>query len=339
MKRWWWLAVVVLAALMVPGRPVAATGLHYAVAAELPSNQVNTGVSYFALQVAPGAVQQVHVTITNKDTVAHRYRVSVNRAATNTNGVIDYTHHGLRPSASLQADIEAMTSAPFTVAVAAQTARTVAITVRVPKKAFAGVAVGGIRISEQAAGKQASAHEDGLQLHNQFAYVIGLTLQETARVDQIKPVLRLRSVAAKQLNYRNCVLATLTNTQPNPLHQLKLAAKLTKDGAKAPFLTYTKAKMAMAPNSDFRFPISTLNHPLQAGRYQLALTATAGQYRWHFHRRFTITAAQARRLNHTAVDQKRAAVPWGLWLLLALGGLLVVALGAVLWLLRPRRKR
>jgi hypothetical protein len=63
----------------------------------------------------------------NSDSKAHNYRVSVNRAVTNTNGVIDYSKRGVKKAPSLQANIEDMTPKAFTVNVPANTTKTATV--------------------------------------------------------------------------------------------------------------------------------------------------------------------------------------------------------------------
>ncbi|WP_461214723.1 DUF916 and DUF3324 domain-containing protein [Lacticaseibacillus sp. GG6-2] len=338
MKRLW-LLLVLLAGLAAPTQTVRAENLHYSVAAQLPDNQIDQQVSYFALKVVPGSQQTLTLTITNKDTQAHRFQVSINRATTNTNGEVDYTRHELAAPASLEANIEQMATTPKTVTVPAQSAKPTTIQLRVPAKPFAGVALGGVRVVEVDS-TAASSHK-GLQLTNKFAYVVGLSVQETDDYKTIAPKLELRRVTAKQLNYRNYIALDLENTKPNLIHRLQLQVKVLKKGQKQPYITYTKDRLALAPNSRFTFPVSTGNQQLQAGNYTMILDAHAaeGNYRWHFQRQFRITNTKARQLNHTAVDQKRPQGSLLLRVLLIVIGLLVVVLGLVLVLMWHDNKK
>lgn len=333
--------LTVLAALgFGPGQPVAADTLHYSVAAELPSNQIDRSLAYFALRVTPDTTQTLHVTITNNDTTAHRFALMINRAGTNANGAIDYTKHGVKAAAHMPADLERMATASAVVTIAAHTTQAVPITLHTPAARFAGLVLGGVRIQELTAAKQTSGN--GVQLNNQFAYVIGIALQEAASYANIKPNLVLASVAAAQRNYHNTITVHLANPQPNLIHHLKLTAAITKQGRAKPDITVTKSKMTMAPNSTFAYPIATANQPLQAGRYTLELAASAsgGKYHWHFTKHFTITSTHASKLNATAVGLKPAASHrWLNFLLSLTAGLLLIVLILAGSLLHHRRRQ
>lgn len=330
----------VAALFMIPGHTTHAEELHYSVSAQIPSNQVDKSVSYFALKVTPGTTQNLIVNIVNSDTKAHNYRVSVNRAATNTNGVVDYSKRGIKPASSLKANVESMTPKAFTVNVPAKTTKPTTIKLTVPTTPFSGLALGGVRIAELDTSKSNSKSK-GLTLNNKFAYVIGLALQEDASYANIAPDMVLHSVKANQINYRNVISANLENTKPNLMRTLKVTAKVSKQGSSTTMFTTTKSNMAMAPNSNFAFPINTKNNPLQAGNYTLDLEAWAsnGKYHWHFKKNFTITAAKANKLNKTAVELKKTKPNYLLWILIGIGILILLILLLILFLLFKRRKK
>lgn len=339
MKKLFCLLIALVSFACLPYQTVHAAKLHFSVAAQLPSNQVDASVSYFSLKVTPSHTQTLNLVLSNTDTVAHRYRISVNRATTNTNGEIDYTKHAQLKAKSLSADIEAMTPKPFVVNVSANQKKTVGVKLTTPKQAWTGLVLGGIQVTELDT-SQTKKSAKGLTLTNEYAYVVGLALQESGNYAGITPKIALRSVKAHQLNYRNTITATLENTTPTPLHQLRVKVKVTKKGAKYTYIRYTKEGLAMAPNSTFAFPISTNNTPLVAGQYQMDLVATTAGQKFHFVKAFTITGAQARKLNHTAVDQKQSPFHWlvvGAGIIL--GILLLVVVVLIILLIRQRRAK
>lgn len=337
MKKLFCLLVALISLACWSKQPVQAASLHFSVAAQLPSNQADPNVSYFSLKVAPGQTQELKLVINNTDQTAHRYRIAVDRATTNTNGEIDYTKHHQPRAKSLAADIETMAPKPFVVKVPAQQKQTVSVKLTIPQTPWRGLVLGGIQVTELDT-PQAPKPKKGLTMANEYAYVVGLALQESGNYAGITPKLALKSVAAHQLNYRNTITATLENITPTPIHQLKLKVKITKAGAKQTYIRYEKADMAMAPNSTFAFPISTNNTPLVAGHYHMDMQATTATQKFHFVKAFTITAKQARQLNHTAVDQQVSPFHW---LLIGggiiLGLLLLAVIALSLMLVRQRR--
>ncbi len=341
------LALVVMLGLVgatvTASRPVHAEALHYAIAAQLPSNQINSSLSYFNLKVTPGQQQTLNVLLSNSDTKAHQYSVAAVRATTNTNGGIDYTKRGVKPASSLKADFEQMTPKKFTVSVPANTKQTVPVQLKVPTTAFTGVVLGGIRVQELDASSTQSKSK-GIKLNNKFAYVLGVTLQEVDDYSNIKPEMILHRAGAKQINYRNYITATLENTQPTVMHKLKISAKVRKAGSQDTYLSTTQSQMTMAPNSNFDFPISTKNHPLEAGDYTLDLTASAndGDVHWHFTKNFTITRTQTNKLNKSAVDLQKPASSDNtlLYIFLAVGiVILIIVIILFVVILKPKKHK
>lgn len=312
-----------------------AENLNYTVSADLPENQLNSKVSYFDLKVTPGQTQDLTIQIKNSDSSAHKYVVTPNRAATNDNGVIDYSKSKAKADQSLKFDLKAALSKSQTVEVPAKTTKAVTFKLKVPKKAFTGIALGGINVvQETTASKKKSS---GMTIENQYAYVIGLQLQEEEKVTA-KPKMKLLGVKAKQLNYRNYITANLQNTQPVIMHGLKIKSYVTNVDSKKKLVTTDKENMAMAPNSNFNFAIGDGTQALKAGNYTLHLTATAekGKYKWHFTRNFTISEQKAKKLNKTAVGQEKQ--PNYFWWFVGFGVVIVALLGLVIWLLLKNRR-
>lgn len=125
--------------------------------------------------------------------------------------------------------------------------------------------------------------------------------------------------------------------------------------------------MQMAPNSNFNLAIpvsiqgplasNQYSKPLQAGNYKMTMTAygqedssgvysaldTSGQlqhydYRWSFSKNFTITQAQANKLNRTDMSIQKVNDNW----LIGLGAgvlLFILVVFFFLFILRKRRKK
>jgi hypothetical protein len=68
MKKLFCLLIALFSFAWLPTQTVHAAKLHFSVAAQLPSNQVDTSVSYFSLKVAPGQTQTLNLILSNSDT-------------------------------------------------------------------------------------------------------------------------------------------------------------------------------------------------------------------------------------------------------------------------------
>lgn len=334
------LLAFVAAIVLIPAHMTHAQSLHYSISAELPSNQINTSATYFDLLMKPNATQKLNVVINNADTVAHNYKVSINRSETNTNGVVDYAKHNKPAPQSLKYDIETIASTPSAVKVPAKSSKTVTVTVKMPSGTFSGVLLGGIRVAETDT-KQSNTNSKGVSLTNKFAYVLGLQLRENKDLSGIKPDMTLNKVKATQLNNVNSISAYLENTAPILMHTVRVKAKVYKAGSNEVFVSSDKSNMMMAPNSVFAYPVNANKYPLEAGNYKLVVDAWAenAKYHWHFQKNFVITAAEANSLNKTAMGQKKPKTNWLLYILIALGILILLLLILLLIILFKRRKK
>lgn len=334
------LLALVAAILMIPGHVAHAEDLNYSVSAELPNNQLNTSATYFDLMVTPNMTQKIGVVISNTDAVAHHYQVKVNRSETNTNGIVDYVKHNVPAPKSLKYDIETIATTPEKVTVPAKSAKTITVNIKMPSESFSGVLLGGIRVAELDTTGTAKAGK-GISLSNKFAYVLGLQLRENKDISGIKLGMTLNKVQATQINNRNYISAHLENTAPTLMKTLRVKAKVYKSGSNQVFVQSDKSKMMMAPNSVFAYPINANKYPLEAGNYKLVVDAWAenAKYHWHFQKNFVITAAEANKLNKTAVDQKKPKTNWLLYILIALGILILLLLILLLIILFKRRKK
>jgi hypothetical protein len=292
-------------------------------------------LTYFDLLVKPNEGQDLTVKIQNSDSKANKFRVSINRAGTNRNGVIDYSTHGVKPDKSLDAqnNLESLVPAPTTVSVPANSTKEYTFHLNVPKNEFPGVILGGVRIQKV---QSDSSKSKGVSIKNQFAYVIGLQLHSNE--DYVAPDMKLLKVKTNQYNARNYVNATLENTKPTIMHNLNVNAKVNTKGTKDKVMTVKKNDMSMAPNSNFDFPISANGKALKAGKYTLDLTATAekGRYHWHFTKDFVITDKQASKLNKSAVDVKQGP-NYFVWIIVAII-IVLILLGIIIYLNQKNQK-
>lgn len=301
-----------------------AANLNYTVSPDLPDNQADSKISYFDLNVKPGDNQKLTFHINNTDNSDHKYLISINRASTNVNGVIDYSKHGAKADPSLQADIEKMVPQPKTVSVPANTDKKETFELKVPKKEFKGIVLGGIQIKLLDSPSSKTSDKKGITINNQYAYVIGLQLQEGS--EKFQPHLNLRYAKSKQINYQNYIIANIQNDQPAIINKIKADAKVTKEGSEEPVYKLEKDGLDMAPNSNFDLPVSTDNTPLKSGNYTLHLKLTENDKTWNFTKDFNISTTKAKQMNKTAVGETNTKNNWPMMAVLAFLILIIAAL-------------
>lgn len=319
----------------------AATNVvNYSISPELPDNQISKNIGYYDLKVAPGQKETIKFKINNNDTKNHTYKVSINRASTDANGVIDYNDHNLAPDSDLQYNIEKLVTYPKEVAVAANSSKEVAVNLKSPEGTIDGELLGGIFVQENNQINNSKKIPKGVTLRNQYNYVLGLQLQQNN--DAIKPDLKFVKAFENDNNGQVSVDAEVDNDVPRLEKQVDITSKVTRQNSQKIVLKSDKKSMSMAPNSDFYYPVNvntvtgpSKNKRLKPGKYTMYLDVKANndKNQWNLKRNFTVTNKQIAKINHKNPDRSK-----DIWIILGSILVLIVIAGFVIKYYRKNRQ-
>lgn len=224
-----------------------------------------------------------------------------------------------------------MISGKQTVTLAPKETKRVTFRLTMPKKAFEGKIVGGFNVYDQANDEKtdAASKKNDVQIKNVFSIVIGIQLREN--VETIKPELKLNTVRASLFNYRTAITANLQNTKPEFISELTVSAKIRKTGSKKVVYEAEKSEMAMAPNSNFNFPILLENQEIAAGSYELDLVAHSKTADWQFTKTFRVTEDEADRLNEEAIElEEQKSNKWLMVIVITVGIIFILLVGMII---------
>lgn len=320
-----------------------AQAINYSVSPEPAKNQINKKVGYYDLKMTPNQKETIKFKINNNDAIAHTYKVSFNRATTNSNGVIDYTDHDKKDTGTdLQDNIEDLVTYPKKVSVAAKTSKEVAVQVQMPAGKITGELLGGILVAEdnQVNSKKVTK---GVTLKNRYEYVLGLQLQQNT--DPVKPELKLnKAYETSDNNGQIMVDAQMDNYEPELDEKVSVAAKVTPENSKKVILTSNKNRMSIAPNSDFNYPVdvnsltgTNKNKRLKPGKYTMYVNvkANSGKNMWNLARNFTVKNNQVAKINKKIPNRAHDT-----WIIIGIIAALIVigGGGGVIWFYRKNRK-
>ncbi len=355
------LSILIITLIGFIALDVKAGTLDFSVNPNLPTNQANAGEGYFDLLMKAGTSQTVTVTLTNNAASTITVDIAVSTATTNMNGIVQYSPTKAPLDKSLKYNLADLVKSPQKVTLQPKSNKTISLTVTMPNQVFNGIIAGGVTFKEE---NQAAASEakKGMTITNTYQYVLGFLLRQTHTL--VAPDLSLGKVAPSQVNARNVINATLTNSAMGYLNDMNVKAEITGITNSKLKYSYDNAAMEMAPNTTFALPIlvsiqgaitnNENSQPLQAGKYQLSLTVygkkeangkyettvnkvpTKYDYEWTFNQDFTITARQANTLNATDVTVPKAN-PLNLLVYVGIG-IVILALLLIFFLLRRKRK-
>lgn len=277
--------------------PAGATGFTYKI--NYPENQMDPDLGYYRLKVKPGTEQTLALSLSNPGTEKQTISVKYNSAKTNQNGVIEYGESQLKTDKSMKFDFVEIVKGPEKVELAPGETKELAINVKLPETSYDGVIAGGIQLMREGQGADAS-QEAGSKVVNQYAYVIGLLLQET---DQpVTPDLQLNKIYGTQSNYRNSISVNFSNIMAEYLNDMAVEVQISKKGSDAVLYERKQTAMRMAPNSVIDFPVSMNGEKMVAGNYVGNVLVTSGDQKWTWKEEFTITADEAEKYNERDVS-------------------------------------
>ncbi|OJG74140.1 hypothetical protein RV12_GL002778 [Enterococcus quebecensis] len=279
-----------------------ADGMGYSVQAVIPENQIDQSKTYFDLKMTPEQTQNIELEIKSSSEEVLNLAVVPYIGTTNQNGELEYSVEPEKNDSTLIYPITRLISGKQKVTLKPKETKRVTFRLKMPKKAFEGKIVGGFNVYDEANDtiKDSESKKNEVQIKNVFSVVIGIQLREN--LDKIKPELKLNTVKAGLFNYRTAITANIQNIKSEFVSDLSLTAKIRKNGSSKVLYEAEKSEMAMAPNSNFNFPISLENQELEEGSYDLEIVAHSKDDEWTFTKKFRITDEEAARLNEEAVE-------------------------------------
>lgn len=307
-------------------------GVGYSVRAILPENQQENGHSFFDLRMTPGQKQTIQIEISNESDKEVHYSVELNDGITNNNVIIDYPKNEGAVDETLKYPFHTIAEAAEKISVPAKSKKMVDISLAMPAEQYDGIILGGIRVAiEEAA---ASNSEESVKIAT--SYTIGVILTETDTV--VEPDLVLKKVSGDIRGLKPQFSIQLQNPQAINIQNLILDAKVYKEGESEVYKEEIVENKRVAPNSTFHYFVPTDGQPLEAGRYQLHLTAKDDLGNsWSFDEAFVVTEQEANTINEQAVGitvQNSNRL-----LYIALGILSGVILLLLIYLIVNRRKK
>lgn len=313
----------------------AAEGINYSVKATIPENQIDASKSYFDLKMMPDQEQNLAMTLKNTSKESITVNVTPTTATTNQNGVIDYSVRDAKDDSSLAYPFTSLVDKEQKVTLKANESKEVIFKLHMPKDSFDGTILGGFSIAEDTTSDKNEKSSEGVQIKNEYSFIIGVSLKETEAT--IVPELVLNDVKPTLLNYRTAVTLNLQNTKATIVNGLKVDASISKKGSSEVLYKETKEGLSMAPNSNFDYPISWANQALKAGEYEVSVKASAGEKNWTFKKAFTISADESKKLNDEAVEVKQETDYF--WLIIGvLVGVIFLIIAIVVFFMYKKQK-
>ncbi|RRK10317.1 DUF916 and DUF3324 domain-containing protein [Lactiplantibacillus garii] len=332
-KKWQKIGLVLivgLAGLLLGGKASANT-VGFEVSPVIPKNQVDQSVTYFDLKLKPQQTQTLAVNVKNTSSKSITVHTSVAKATTNVNAAVQYKYLKADKSINLPYDISKLiTTKQRNLTLKKGESKVVNFKIKMPKKSYEGLLVGGLTFLKQA-DKKPDKH--AVAIRNQYSYTIATVLH--GKKEFKKNQLTLGEIKATQSNSYNQISIELENRTAAFLNKLATNVQIYKYGGTKAVYQQKNKNGQMAPNSVYALPLKVGTTPLKPGKYTAKIIVTSKKQHWEFTKDFTITGKQADKLNKSAVIDHQTN--WWLWIGV---GLLILLLLALLgyYIYRKQRK-
>lgn len=288
----------------------------------LPKNQMDKNIGYFHLKMEPGQEQKAQIKLTNLSGKKIVVKVGINGAKTNTNGLIEYNSNNKKDDPSVIFPFTDIVNAPKKVELNPKEEKMLDIAIKMPETSYDGQIAGGIQMVE--AGQDDESKQGGATVINEYAYVVGMILQETDT--PVKPKLKLNSVKAGQANLKNTIFVNYSNTKAEYFEDMTAEVQISKKGSSTVLYEKKQAKMRMAPNTQINFPIDMGGERMEAGNYTAKILVTGSHdIKEEWTKDFKITDEEANKYNERDIGLvQEKGFNWKLIVLIVVGAFAAV---------------
>ncbi len=293
--------------------------------------QVNNSTKFYDLEMQPGQKTTLKLKVINNSAKPIKVKVQDYSASTNSDATIVYTSPVAKYDSTMKYPLDKIVKVPKQYAVITIPKATVAtyhFPVTMPQKAFKGIILGGINVSEANAKDKSKS-----SVKNKWAYTVAVRLSNG--IDELGSIRLNKVKVGLAPNQQPAVLGTFQNPKARAVNNGVMDLKVTKQGQNRALKSIQLNNSSLAPNTNFTVAVPWKG-TVAPGDYTLKGTYTskdpqfANTKVWHFAMNFHVSAADAAR--YTLQNMQ---IPWWIYLILAV---IVLLLIIVIILLVKRRK-
>ncbi|AUJ86521.1 DUF916 domain-containing protein [Enterococcus sp. CR-Ec1] len=252
----------------------------YSVSPQYSTHQSKGVENFFDIKWTPSSKENFSVKITNNTDEEQTYKIEVNKARTNKNGIVDYSDD--TPEANeAKYKLTEMIDISKEVKVPANSSENVSGSLTFPKEDFNGLLMAGIHVSEK------KTKDSESNVSNSVAYNIPFVIRgnEDKRPD---PVLNLKKVTVEKFTSDTySVDALLENKGPNLMKEVMFHSNVMNEQGQTVFSQ--ESQLDITPETEFVYPV-TLPETIKSGEYTLVLSVKRDDSNnWEFSKEFEIT--------------------------------------------------
>lgn len=291
-------------------------------------HQIDDTKSYFDLKLQPEESDILPIEISNNSGKNQKFSITFQKATTNMNGIVDYTLDKVISSGEPQINIRDVVKIETSeISIDANSSQQVTLSVKMPKKSFDGILLGGIKVS------QVEDSEDSTRqmVSNKVQYVTAVQIKQTDNM--VAPKITAGNINLTQINGQNAVVMSLNNPTATLISKVKGHFQITKKGSKEVLVEQTNDQMSIAPNISF-MPFLKFGDKFKPGDYTYTITLKNSDNEWSLSKDFVISKDEAKKYNASSIDESKKIPLW----IYIVSGMAIVILILVIVLIKVIKK-
>ncbi|WP_157456719.1 DUF916 and DUF3324 domain-containing protein [Carnobacterium maltaromaticum] len=263
----------------------------------LPDNQNIDVLNYFDLKINPDQKQTLKIVVTNTSSELQKFKIAVNTATTNDNGIVDYSMDNFKKDKSLKISLkDCIKLENEEIEIPAKEEKTVSMEMTIPKQKVDGILLGGVVV-------EPIVKKSELGITNRFTRTIAIRLSEND--EDIEPNIVVEDVTIAQENSRNVVKMKVRNIVPKLLSPIVAEITISKKNNSKFILREQKKQLSIAPNSQF-YLTTDWKEKFSSGDYvYTVIFKDEAKHKSVFSKEFHVKKNEAYKLNQTSIDKKR----------------------------------
>lgn len=249
----------------------------------------------FKLKGEAGESVEVAVEVKNESNRTISLKTKMKDAATNNQGVVNYTSDQSVLNKELSLAKLANYSESFELK--GKEKKEIKFSIPLPEKNFSGIVLGGLLI-EQEPDKEAKG-----MIKNVFSYSIPVVVVESE--ENIEADLAFNSVKPELTGGRNALKISLDNPINNLLPEAKFQVSVTKKDGKETLYRDEIKEVNFAPNNTFHHYVDMGKDAYKAGEYTAHIKVNSPYGDWKWNEDFEIKGDVAKKLNKESISVQR----------------------------------
>lgn len=290
----------------------------YSVSPQYSMHQSKDVENFFDIKWTPSDKEKFSVKITNNTDKEQTYKLEVNKARTNKNGIVDYSDNAPEEK-DTRYKLTEMIDISKEVKVPANSSENVEGSLTFPKEDFNGLLMAGIHVSEK------KTKDSESNVSNSVAYNIPFIVRGN-NDQRPKPILDLTQVKVEQFSSDTYSLdARLENKGPNLMKEVKFSSEIKDESGKS--ILKEDRQLDITPETSFAYPIK-LPTTIKSGKYTLILNVEHNKTnKWTFSKTFEITKQDVKKIKDATPSKTNKWLKYGIILaivlILLLAGLII----------------